>query len=589
MGVIVTQRDEEEQTWLIDGQQRMTTCYLTIMAVAKLLLEYSAVEAAAKLVRRYLIRDLGEGGDLGDGHNEPTLIPSIDDRRDFQEVLSKLVREINATARQCNVKSHGLPDEVNNQRWPAPPGTQNHSRIGIRFNDIRRKIREREFSDPETRGKKITIKDAGSDEVVRFLGEFLAALLHGIELANFRVSPGQNAFSVFQKLNDTGMDLTLTDLVRSEIFIRERDVERAVSFREGKFREFEESMAIVADIPREHAEYKNRKTKNRESNLDSLYSGISVIATGGQAKRADAFSAIQGYFQNESCQTPRDCLGLISKWSPYYRVIQRANETAAPERIEQLPDEVLAQTRLMALNSIPSPIRPMIAVLLHKTTTGDVGSDDCLKCLRFLDSFLVRGACLSRGNAGLQGAFHPLVDSWNYGTTKEFKIGDVDGLKERLLHNQNLSIKNLGNEEVRSSPTFKQIPQAIAKYILYRLDRDIRETDMAQPHYFLECEVEHVYPQKPVKAWKDSIPNENHERLLHDFGNLTLLTPPANKKVLNEVYDAKKDHYTKAEQRFVITSEIPEEWVRWDEGAIEGRRTMLIDRVLEFWKPPLDI
>lgn len=586
MGVIVTQVDEEDRPWLIDGQQRMTTCYLTIMAVAELLLEHSAVEAAAQLIRNYLLKDFGHAGTPSQGHDEPTLIPSIDDRRDLQTGLSQLIRLVFEKAEKCDVDPEGVPAEVNFGRWPVPAGTGTQSKIGYRLGQIKTKIRETEFSDPQSRGAKICIKEAGQESAVRFLGDFLTALLFGIELANFKVGSNQNAFSVFQKLNDTGMDLTLTDLVRSEIFMRERDVDQAVKFREDEFRTFEESMAIVPDILPSHADYQKRKIANRESNLDSLYSGIAVIASKGQAKRADAFSEIQGHFQSKNCQSPKNCLDLIESWAPFYRVVQGSQLTTSKVTIHGLPNEVLTQAKLMSLNSIPSPIRPMMAVLMSKTASGKVAEGDCLKCLRFLDSFLVRNACLSRGNAGLQGAFHPLVESWDYGK-KDFVIGDVAGLQERLRHNQNLSIENLGDSAVRDSKTFKAMSKSIAKYILYRLDRGMRQTDPSQPHYFQECEVEHVYPQKPVKAWAESISNDDHGRLLNDFGNLTLLTPPANKAVLNEVYGKKKDYYKESEQRFVITSEIPDRHGNWDDSAIEERRNDLIERVLEFWQPPL--
>lgn len=106
--------------------------------------------------------------------------------------------------------------------------------------------------------------------------------------------------------------------------------------------------------------------------------------------------------------------------------------------------------------------------------------------------------------------------------------------------------------------------------------------------------VEHVLPQSWGK-WPDPVESEEHgeseetaiewrDRLLHSFGNLTLLTEKLNSAVSNGPYDKKRPKIT--EQSALRLNTYFQSVGSWDEAKIKERGQALFEHACKLWPYP---
>ncbi len=95
-----------------------------------------------------------------------------------------------------------------------------------------------------------------------------------------------------------------------------------------------------------------------------------------------------------------------------------------------------------------------------------------------------------------------------------------------------------------------------------------------------------------ANGWRSQYRSREHgetiegrrNRLLHTFGNLTLLTQPLNSKVSNGPYTTKKPEITR--QSTLLLNAYFQDHEVWDEEAILQRGRVLCDVALQAWPRP---
>lgn len=88
--------------------------------------------------------------------------------------------------------------------------------------------------------------------------------------------------------------------------------------------------------------------------------------------------------------------------------------------------------------------------------------------------------------------------------------------------------------------------------------------------------VEHIYPQNPDQRW------ENHDEVINRIGNLTLLHGTPNGENQNKLYPEKRESYASSE--ILLTKEIPEKFQEWTFASIEARQAQLAADAVSIWK-----
>jgi uncharacterized protein with ParB-like and HNH nuclease domain len=183
----------------------------------------------------------------------------------------------------------------------------------------------------------------------------------------------------------------------------------------------------------------------------------------------------------------------------------------------------------------------------------------------------------------------------------------LDGLKALLLNQMGETVEWPTDEAFRvgwkSQPAYENLQQARIVYVLRRLSDSYFGSKSELISIDSPLTVEHILPQNWVGNWplKDGstglteteiwtaddrsnprvVMSEARNRLLHTFGNLTILTQELNSAVSNSAWKIKAPALLKAsllpinQQLHGVNT--------WDEATIEQRSDELFSRALQMW------
>ncbi|WP_401730607.1 DUF262 domain-containing protein [Stenotrophomonas muris] len=171
--------------WVIDGQQRLTTLYLSLCALALVAREAGDDDASDSLTEEYLLSRKSTS------RMRPKLSPTLRDTRQFNQIV------LGALAGKAKISQSREAGESSGAMSDA-------------YELIKRQVRNRCLS---ADGK------VGSGEVNRLR----EVLLEKLEFVEIRLGQRHDANEVFDRLNKEGARLGIVDLVRNEVLKRLRD------------------------------------------------------------------------------------------------------------------------------------------------------------------------------------------------------------------------------------------------------------------------------------------------------------------------------------------------------------------------------
>lgn len=168
-----------DSSWIIDGQQRLTTLYIALLKIAKLALELDRKDVASSIVEEYLLNTKGSS------KNAPKLIPTLPDYAQFNELFQPLAEfEPNLRA------SYGQDDKT----------------LSVAAKTIEAEIRKRSTLDGEL----------SADRLI----EISATILQKLKFVQISLGDAEDPHQVFDSLNGRGVRLENKDLIRNIVFQR---------------------------------------------------------------------------------------------------------------------------------------------------------------------------------------------------------------------------------------------------------------------------------------------------------------------------------------------------------------------------------
>lgn len=134
-------------------------------------------------------------------------------------------------------------------------------------------------------------------------------------------------------------------------------------------------------------------------------------------------------------------------------------------------------------------------------------------------------------------------------------------------------------------PIYEMI-QRVRLPLMLRLDEVVSDGSARYDHKIIT--VEHVLPQNPADAstwveWFPDVPKRNY--WVHRLGNLVLLSRAKNSQASNFDFARKKNEYfaRKGTSPFALTSQVLSE-PTWTPEVIEARQKRLVDRLAALWR-----
>ncbi|MBC8063928.1 MAG: DUF262 domain-containing protein [Chlorobia bacterium] len=367
------------------------------------------------------------------------------------------------------------------------------------------------------------------------LTDCLFALVNRIEVVRILSQDDVSAYTLFETLNDRGVDLALADLLKNYLFMKSssRIAEAKASWSE-----------ISTLIGREtltqfiRHQWMSRNGLIRERDL---YKKLKArIGTSAQVieylEELKADAQVYGEIGNLSSPV----------WNSYTKSERDSLKAVQVFGIRQCFPLILAAHSLKKPADREMVLRWMVSFLVRYSIIGERGTGN-LETLYARTSVEVRSTPYK--SSEVKRLFHEL-----YPSDDEFKVN----FTEKTLQKTDL-----------------------IKYILASIE-DKRSTGLEKIVNSEGLTVEHILPRTPVAGWgaKYAKGSKLHSALLWRLGNLTLLTSPMNEAVANDVFANKKKEYIKSE--LAITSELSKS-VAWHEVTIDARQAVFASEAISIW------
>lgn len=492
------------QRWLVvDGQQRLTTLMLAFTALRDHLKEMGDVRGVDRVHRQILVNEFHDGA----GHYR--LLPTQADREAYTACVQS--------------------------RADAGGGDN----IGAAYRFFRGALAQDQAADnPDW---------AATVETV------LKDLLSIVEIT---AEPGDNVYRIFESINNTGVGLSQSDLLRNYVFMLlpkrgERIYQELwLPMQQSLGPKNLELLVWLDLVVRGHY-----KTKQSEIYRE-------------QQKRLQPLAGDEGALQREVEQ-------LAERAERFRRIIDPSRESSPALRavLERLASWG-GQTHY-----------PLSLHLLDLVAAGRTTPDDAALALGHVESYLVRRLICQTPTSGLNRIFMEApkeleTDRPAAEAVRRF----LSGRRRRWPSNEEL------REAVRTKPFYWSGRPPQRSFILRRLEESYRASE---PVDFAKASlsVEHVLPQRPASAWFDLLseetepaqtPQELHDLLVHTLGNLTLTGD--NSKLSNHPFERKQQILDSSALRMNLEIASAK---RWGKTQILERADRLADRAVALWPGPI--
>ncbi len=357
LGAVVLQMDDagtggrSPQYSIIDGQQRITTLYLTLTAIAEIFQEVGDNDLAEDIETEYLLIRTGKA------KGTPRLEPTVSDTRQFYQVLRCLK---NPTPRLTNL-GFGPDDHFLAKAW----------------NRIRRSVRD------------FVLDDEGMISIER-ISELRDLVVDQLELVEVTLDSRHDPHEVYERLNTRGAKLKPIDLIRNAVFLT------AGSEPE-----------VAGQIYAEHWEpFERDLGLEHQDRFFFPYAMIRVPST----TKARMYRNIRDYWETSvthgqtGIEPAKKIVADLHAYVEEFRAL--TGLAKIPGASEECAEAVARLQRL----AVPDMMYPYLMQLIrsHRDDEKQLTGQALLSIVDALDAFLVRRAFSGIRNTGLMPVFKSL-------------------------------------------------------------------------------------------------------------------------------------------------------------------------------------
>lgn len=497
--IVLAHRKDAKTPEVVDGQQRLTTATILIAAIRDYFVKVKDEERAADVEREYLFSK-----DMRTREVVPHLALSDADRDFFSK------------------------------RILSPPSSPD------RKVNVSRDSHDRLFRAARIAADQIKQTAETTNDSTKVLVDWLDLLNAQAKVIVVEVPDDVNAFTIFETLNDRGLELAISDLLKNFIFKASENridevQERWMNMR-GALESLDRENVVVSYIRHLWAT-KHGLTRERD-----LYTSIKSQITSKQA-------AVD--LATDMAQNARIYSFLYNHTAPFWR---------------DYPASVAENVKILNLLRM-SQMRPLLMAI-----TGTFNHAETRDAFRMLVSWTVRFIVTgSLGSGELENNYAQRACE-----VRANKIVDAEGLLDAMR-----PIIPTDADFKAQFTRWKVSKSSIARYILAMLERlaggEIQELVPNENPDFVNRE--HILPQASSVNWPQ-ITEEDANTYSARLGNFVLMNREANEEVGNQSFERKKEHYRLS--TFVLTKQIAE-FDEWGPTQIDARQADLAEAALRAW------
>ncbi|BAZ40089.1 hypothetical protein NIES4101_60500 [Calothrix sp. NIES-4101] len=381
----------------------------------------------------------------------------------------------------------------------------------------------------------------------------------------------EDAFRLFQVINDRGTNLTVGDLLKAKI----------LEMLEG-FNDAQDSCErfwddILADSPSSTANYLNwiyESYKSKRAKQDELFDiFLDGFFPEHKQHKTSSFTDSESKQVYQAVKNIHDdilkCRKLLEgQWLyPIQQPITYWDTTRLSIILKEL-DHTLSVPLFLAASQLDHKIFSQIVQIVekvffrYKIICNQHATS--LKSIYYEESLAMRNSPNSYNVSGLRQKLQNLIN---------FKASDTT-FKNAL---ETLEYKESGG----SNKPLKYYLMTVEYYYQWYLTVDKKNychIDKSRVYDFAGTSIEHIYPQKAANNFRD----ERLEPLKNTLGNLTILDPAQNTIAGNDPFEAKRSLYQ--ESSVLLTRNIANN-LTWTEQEVKNHKELLIDIALKVFYP----
>jgi hypothetical protein len=499
LGTIVTTKNDTPRPEVSDGQQRLATITILLAAIRDYFINIDDNDRASNITLRYLYTQ-----DLSTLDTIPKLRLNDADNEFF---LKRILTPPTSADRAIE------------------PSKESHKKIA------RASVLAKDFIAQNARLPNSTARLAS-------LVEYITDSLKVIWVS---VPDDANAFTIFETLNDRGLALAISDLLKNYLFGIASD--------------------RVSEVQQRWIQMVSTLEAMDNEEIIVTYIRHFWSSKYGSTREKDLYNQIKKYVRNKT-QALEFSTELAENAKLYSAMLNPSHElwqTYGPT----------ARDHMNTLNLLRMiQIRPLVLSVLSKFSILEIQ-----KTLRLMVSWVVRFLIVG----GLGGG---TLETHYSARAKEINEGTITTANHLSTTLKNIIPTNAKFQEEFSTATVSI--QYLARYYLRVLEKQIRGEDHPEFIPIDNTEVvnlEHILPQSPSTLW-DHIPEEERALFVRRIGNLALLVNPINTEAGNDSFDYKKHFYK--ESQYLLTKKLANN-ASWDVEDIVNRQKELASLAVKAW------
>ena len=336
---------------VIDGQQRITTVFLYLCAVVKVLSTAGEHGEAAALLLKYLVinRDTGTLSNY-------KLHSSKDDRLQLNQVYDDLLSDPGLVDKLGGFKPKPLPSS-----GAASGFLRNNYRSAVRF-----------FKDELNQG--------GLERVRAIYG----SMLNSMSVVQIDVWDPTNGPKIFDSLNSRQEPMTIGDLIRNEVFSR-------VANQQPHF---------IERLDAECWQPFYKKFDQGGKNLFDKYFFPYGLVRNPNLQKSEVYTALRKDW--DGTEDPALIIAQLAEYQDAFLDINHGSNLSGQSKPVARAFHSLYETDL------PSSTYPFLMQLSKAVSDGHVAPDQTIRILDVVESFLVRRATCGHEPTGLHAVFKRL-------------------------------------------------------------------------------------------------------------------------------------------------------------------------------------
>lgn len=415
-----------------------------------------------------------------------------------------------------------------------------------------------EEGDPTRRGQALF------DTVSRFL-----------QLVVIDLQPDEDAQEIFETLNARGTPLTAADLIKNFVFQRldgdGKDAEQAYL---KYWHEFE--------TPFWEEQVSAGRLQYTRSSL--FLTQWLVSQTREDITAREVFNRFK-FFVTESSEPVDELLPRLRRSADVYRNLVEASKA----EVGNLSRSELFIYRMSTLDS--EVIKPLVLWYLDPEQ-AEIPNAQLDRALSTIESWAVRRAILRLSTKNYNRMVIELLNALHNAPREQ--AGDVTEqyFAKQVSSNSYWPTDREIVDSLTREPIYRKVTRARLRMILEALE-DHRRGITTERAKFSEgpvsrgkTSIEHLLPQDWRSTWTDFEFDEDQvdeHSLIHQLGNLTLVTQPLNSKVSNSTWPNKKKAFEEHTTLLLTADVIKMADSDWTADLITRRSKELSSKVIEIW------